>query len=72
MPDFSDYFREHMALNQPSCPPLASSFGHLKVADCLRKWPWTMAIIALKEDLAVYHLLDAWTLIDLWQYLGTQ
>ena len=47
---------------------LASSYGHLKVADCLRKWPWTMAIIALKEDLAVYHLLDAWTLIDLWQY----
>ena len=52
---------------------LASSNGRLKeIADCLRKWPWTMAIIALKEDLAVYHLLDAWTLIDLWQYLGTQ
>ena len=46
----------------------ASSRGHLEVADCLRKWPWTMAIIALKEDLAVYHLLDASTLIDLWQY----
>ena len=51
---------------------LASYNDHLKVANCLRKWPWTMAIIALKEDLAVYHLLDAWTLIDLWQYLGTQ
>ena len=51
---------------------LASSYGRLEVADCLRKWPWTMAIIALKEDLAVYHLLDAWTLIDLWQYLGNQ
>ena len=50
----------------------ASSCGRLEAADCLRKWPWTMAIIALKEDLAVYHLLDAWTLIDLWQYLGTQ
>ena len=50
----------------------ASSYGYLEVADCLRKWPWTMAIIALKEDLAVYHLLDASTLIDLWQYLGTQ
>ena len=50
----------------------ASLCGCLKVADCLRKWPWTMAIIALKEDLAIYHLLDAWTLIDLWQYLGTQ
>ena len=50
----------------------ASSNGYLKIADCLRKWPWTMAIIALKEDLAVYHLLDASMLIDLWQYLGTQ
>ena len=51
----------------------ASSFGRLKVADCLRKWPWTMAIIiALKENLAVYHLLDASTIIDLWQYLGNQ
>ena len=47
----------------------ASSKGYLKeIAVCLRKWPWTMAIIALKEDLAVYHLLDASTLIDLWQY----
>ena len=51
---------------------IASSYGCLEVADCLRKWPWTMAIIALKEDLAVYHLLDAWTLIDLWQNLGNQ
>ena len=50
----------------------ASSRGHLKIADCLRKWPWTMAIIALKEDLAIYHLLDASTIIDLWQYLGNQ
>ena len=50
----------------------ASSYGHLEVADCLRKWPWTMAIIALKEDLAVYHLLDASTIIDLWQYLDNQ
>ena len=46
----------------------ASSYGRLEVADCLRKWPWTIAIIALKENLAVYHLLDASTLIDLWQY----
>ena len=50
----------------------ASICGRLEVADCLRKWPWTMAIIALKEDLAVYHLLDASTIIDLWQYLGDQ
>ena len=48
----------------------ASSRGHLEVADCLRKWPWTMAIIiVLKENLAIYHLLDASTIIDLWQYL---
>ena len=52
---------------------LASSCGRLKVADCLRKWPWTMAIIiALKENLAVYHLLDTSTIINLWQYLGNQ
>ena len=51
---------------------IASSYGRLQVADCLRKWPWTMAIIALKEDLAIYHLLDASTIIDLWQYLGNQ
>ena len=52
----------------------ASSFGRLKeVADCLRKWPWTMAIIiALKENLAIYHLLDASTIIDFWHYLGNQ
>jgi ankyrin repeat protein len=46
----------------------ASLYGHFKVADCIRKWPWTMAIIALEEGLTVYHLLDASTLIDLWQY----
>ena len=51
---------------------IASRYGYLKVADCLRRWPWTMAIIALKEDLAIYHLLDASTIIDLWQYLGNQ
>ena len=51
----------------------ASIYGYLKVPDCLRKWPWTMAIIiVLKENLAVYHLLDASTIIDLWQYLGNQ
>ena len=50
----------------------ASYYGRLKeVADCLRKWPWTMAIIiTLKENLAIYHLLDASTIIDLWQYLS--
>ena len=52
----------------------ASYYGRLKeVADCLRKWPWTMAIIiALKENLAIYHLLDASTIIDFWHYLGNQ
>ena len=52
---------------------IASFYGRLEVADCLRKWPWTMAIIiALKENLAVYHLLDTSTIIDLWQYLDNQ
>ena len=51
---------------------IASSCGRLEVADCLRKWSWTMAIIALKDNLAVYHLLDASTIIDFWQYLGNQ
>ena len=33
---------------------MTSSYGRLEVADCLRKWPWTMAIIiALKENLAI-------------------
>ena len=52
----------------------ASYYGRLKeVADCIRKCPWTMAIIiALKENLAVYHLLDTSTIIDLWQYLDNQ
>ena len=58
--------------NGRSALDMASSYSYLEVADCLRKWPWTMAIIALKLDLAVYHLLDATTLIDLWQYLGNQ
>ena len=47
----------------------ASDRGHLDIANCLRKWPCTMAIIALQE-LALYYQLDASTIIDLWQYLG--
>ena len=49
----------------------ASSHGYLKVADCLRKWPWTMAIIALQE-IDTYKYLDFSSIEDLWQYLGNQ
>ena len=49
----------------------ASSRGRLDVANCLRKWPCTMAIIALQE-LALYYYLDASTIIDLWQYLDQE
>ena len=47
---------------------LASRNGHIDIANCLRKWPCTMAIIILQE-LALYYQLDASTIIDLWQYL---
>ena len=47
---------------------LVSSGGHLKtVAECLRKWPWTMAIIAL-QDMDTYKYLDFSSFEDLWQY----
>ena len=49
----------------------ASLGSHLDVANCLRKWPCTMAIIALQE-LALYYYLDASTIIDLWQYLDQE
>ena len=55
--------------NGMSALHLASSRGHLDIANCLLKWPCTMAIIALQE-LALYYQLDASTIIDLWQYLG--
>ena len=34
---------------------VASSYGRLEFADCLRKWPWTMAIIALQE-IGMYNI----------------
>ena len=50
----------------------ASSYDDLKeVADCLRKWPWTMAIIALQE-IDTYKYLDFSSIEDLWHYLGNQ
>ena len=55
-----------------TCTNFATFAGNSQNIYQLRKWPWTMAIIALKEDLAIYHFLDAWTIIDLWQYLGDQ
>ena len=51
---------------------LVSSGGKFKkVADCLRTWPWTMAIIALQE-IDTYKYLDFLSIEDLWQYLGNQ
>ena len=44
---------------------------HIDIANRLRKWPCTMAIIALQE-LALYYYLDASTIIDLWQYLDQE
>ena len=49
-------------------PLLWATFDR-SIANCLRKWPCAMAIIALQE-LALYYQLDASTIIDLWQYLG--
>ena len=49
----------------------SSSYGRLKVADCLRKWPWTMAIIALQE-IGMYKYLDLSSIEDLGHYLGNQ
>ena len=47
---------------------IASSLGHLKeIAVCLRKWPWTMGIIALQE-IDAYKYLDLSSIEDLWQY----
>ena len=50
---------------------IASSYGYLEIADCLRKWPWTMAIIALQK-IDTYKYLDFSSIEDLWQYLGNQ
>ena len=47
---------------------LACQYSRLEVADCLRKWPWTMAIIALQE-LNSYKYLDFSSIMDLWQYM---
>ena len=46
-------------------------FSSWKIADCLRKWPWTMAIIALQE-IDTYKYLDFSSIEDLWHYLGNQ
>ena len=46
---------------------IAFSYGRLEIAYCLRKWPWTMAIIALKEINSLQYL-DFSSFEDLWQY----
>ena len=43
----------------------------IKILYSLRKWPTTMAILAL-QALALYHHLDCQTIIDLHQYLGKE
>ena len=50
---------------------MASSEGRLDIVVCLRKWPWTMAIIALQE-IETYKYLDFSSIEDLWHYLGNQ
>lgn len=54
-----------------NCFCFARLFQNYNILDRLRKWPTIMAIIVLKE-LAVYHHLDAQTIIDLYKYLGRQ
>ena len=49
----------------------ASLYGLLDVANCLRKWPCSMAIIALQE-IDTYKYLDFSSIEDLWHYLGNQ
>jgi ankyrin repeat protein len=50
---------------------IASSRSHLDVANCLRKWPCTMAIIALQE-IDIYKYIDFSSIEDFWHYLGNQ
>jgi hypothetical protein len=40
-----------------------------RIRSILKKWPISMAIIILQE-LGLYYLIDAASLIDLYQYLG--
>ena len=48
------------------CAKLVSS----KVLQTLERWPLSMAIIVLQE-LAIYYQIDASSVIDLWQLLGS-
>ena len=43
--------------------------AYYKITNTLRKWPITMAILIMQE-LCIYYQTDAYTLIDLYQYLG--
>ena len=46
---------------------VASQYSCVDVIDCLRRWPWTMAIIALQE-IDIYKYLDFSSFVDLWEY----
>ena len=49
--------------------PLIRSHYRLDIKNILKKWPVFMGILAL-QGLSLYYILDASTIIDLYQYLG--
>ena len=51
-------------------PPIRSHYLPAS-KDILRKWPVFMGILAL-QGLSLYYILDASTIIDLYQYLGEE
>ena len=51
-------------------PPVRSHYSQAS-KDILRKWPVFMGILAL-QGLSLYYILDASTIIDLYQYLGEE
>ena len=51
-------------------PPIRS-YCSPAIKDILRKWPVFMGILAL-QGLSLYYILDASTIIDLYQYLGEE
>ena len=51
-------------------PPIRSRYSPA-IKDILKKWPVFMGILAL-QGLSLYYILDASTIIDLYQYLGEE
>ena len=52
-------------------PPIIRSLYSPAIKDILKKWPVFMGILAL-QGLSLYYILDASTIIDLYQYLGEE